>query len=392
MTATIEAPPTTPVITIARSALRTAIGKLMAAVDTSSRALPVVQHIRVEAKDGVLILSATNFEAWVRLTLSCELDGAGVALLPAKMLAEIVANLPNDGALTIRLGTGKDRTIITAGRSRFEVSGLPADEFPTLPEVASHARIVVHSAPFLAALTGALPHTSDADSRPALQGVYVETEDGNLLVVGCDSASLARLSGGTLVPQTPATNMPPCLIHRAGVPILSRLFADLGDDATLTIGADAGRIEVSSGNAAAQVRLVDHQYPNYRQLLTSHADAHRVVCDRHALAQALKRVSIAAAESGRVEMTLDDDLSIRGTQDGSAASDVVALDVHDRPHPAASMRFAMSAALFGRALATIDAERVEITGSAPERAFFLRGVDQPASDPTLLLVMPSRLF
>lgn len=382
--------PAAPVITIARTALRTALTKLLTVADTSARALPVAQHIRLDARDGSITLSATNFEAWVRLSLSCELDGEGVALLPAKMLAEIVANLPASGALTIRLDVG--RTIITAGRSRFEIAGLAPDEFPNLPAVESQARVVVRAAPFLDACARVLPHTSDAESRPALQGVSVESEDGALLVVGCEGSSLARLSGGAIVGQSPATGMGSCLIHRAGIPILSRVFGDLADDATVTIAADASRLQIETDGIAAQVRLVDHPFPAYRQLISQGAARHVVVCDRAELAAALRRVGIATDEHRRLEITLDGDIAIRGTRDIGTASDAVAAESHTRPADDASLRFGMNASLIGKALTTLTGERVELSAEAPERAVFLRDADQSATDPTLLLVMPLRLL
>lgn len=394
MTATAER---TTTITIARQALRTALNKLLAAVDTTSKALPVAQHILFDVAPGQLTLTATNFEAFVRLTVACECAGDGSVLLPAKLLGEIVANLP-PATVTIALNTphlGNAR--VTAGRSVFDIVGLGADEFPPLPDVENGRAVEVIAAPFMDALTRCAAHASDADSRPALNGVLVEREGDALVIVGCSGASLARLSGGVVAGPAFARQ---CSIHRQSVPILARLFAGLPDEEPITLSVDEHRLQVSSVDQVAQVRLVEHEFPSYRQLLKAER-LFSAVCDRLLLAAALRRVALTSGETptghtGRVTITLADELLLRAEKgERGRATDAVPIESRAVSGTAArdtSITFGMNATLLIAALTTLTADRVELAIDGPERALVITPADQPESDPTLCLVMPLRLL
>jgi DNA polymerase-3 subunit beta len=390
MTAT-AAPPTT-TVTISRTALRVALGKLLAAVDTTSKALPVAQHILIEAADNALTMTATNFEAFVRLKVSCECEGEGSALLPAKLLSDIVAALP---PTSLAMVFNTPNATITAGRSRFEVPGLPPVEFPAMAEITNDAAIEVVAAPFLDALSRCVAHTSDAQSRPALNGVLVELDGeakDRVTVVGCEGTSLARLSGGAVSDGKGLAS--PCLIHRTSVPILARLFGDMEADEPFRLSLDGHRLQIASADVLAHVRLIDYDYPNYRQLLTPKRE-HVVVCDRLLLVAALKRVAIAASiQTGRVEITIaGNELTIRAPKgDRGEATDVVTLDSHDGASKRQSIRFGMNATLLGKALHTLTVDRVEITVDAPTSPVFLCGDQQDADDPALALAMPLQLI
>jgi DNA polymerase-3 subunit beta len=382
MTATAER--TTTTVTISRTALRVALGKLLAAVDTTSKALPVAQHILIEAADNRLTMTATNFEVFARLRVSCECEGAGRVLLPAKLLADIVASLP---PAPVTLTLAAPRATIAAGRSRFELTGLPPADFPQFDEAKGAVAIEVIAATFLDALQRAVAHTSDAQSRPSLNGVLVEREGAQLQVVGCDGHTMARLPGGTFTDGEGLSRE--CLMHRSSVPVLSRLFGDLEADEPIRITLDEGRMQVASADGVAQIRLVEHQYPNYRQTITQ-ARKHVVVCDRALFASALKRVALTTGEVGRVSITLDDEMSIAVPKgDKGSATDVVPLDRHDRESDH-SIAFDVNAALMGRALATLTTDSIELRVESPDRALFLRGAEQADTDPTLVLVMPLR--
>jgi DNA polymerase-3 subunit beta len=391
MTATV-APPTVTTVNISRTALRVALGKLLAGVDTTSKALPVAQHVLIEAADNALTMTATNFEVFVRLKVSCECEGAGSALLPAKLLSDIVAALP-PAPLTIALET--PNATITAGRSRFEVPGLPPVEFPKLEEIAGAPALELVAAPFLDALTRCVAHTTDAQSRPAFNGVLVELEGqakDRVIVVGCEGSSFARLAGGAVSAGAGLSGQ--CLIHRTSVPILSRLFGDMESDEPFRISLDGHRLQIASADVLAHVRLIDYDFPSYRQLLTAKG-AHVVVCDRLLLAAAVKRVAIASsAQTGRIEITLDGtELTIRAPKgDRGAATDVVPLEAHDGSSARESIRFGVNAALLGKALQTLTADRLAITIDGTESPVFLRGESQTTDDPTLALVMPLRII
>lgn len=381
MTATATKAPT---VSIPRQTLRTALSKVLAAVDTSSKALPVAQHILLQAREHTLTMTSTNFDAFVRLSVPCQCDGDGAVLLPGKLLAEIVANLPPVPSLTIAFDVPTPgRATITAGRSTFELVGLPPAEFPALTDVTSEAVDVIADV-FIDALMRCVTHSSDAPSRPALNGVLVEREGDSFVVVGCEGTSLARLPGGA------ASGAPfprQCSIPRQSVPMLARIFGGLPDEEPVRLSIDGARLQLSTVDMVAHVRLVEHDYPAYRQLLPK-SHTHVAICDRLLLATAVKRVALTANEQGRVLLTIDgEELRVRADHtDRGAASDTVPLE----SSRGSGIQFGMNATLMGKALATLTAERVHLAINGPELPLLITPAEQDTNDPTLLLVMPLR--
>jgi DNA polymerase-3 subunit beta len=382
MTATLSPPVT---LTIARSSLRAALGKLLSVVDTTAKALPLAQHILVETRAGSVTLSAMDFNAFVRLTLSCDCADDASALLPAKLFAEIVANLPPVNAVT--LAFDGLRSVLTAGRSRFELSGLPVETYPEWPAVPRASRLTVDSLPLLDALTRVATHASDAESRPILNAVLVEEACDALFVVGSSGQSLALLPGGSVLS---GALMGPILIHRLDVERLARIFG-LDGSTPLTLSADEHRLHVEGGAVSASVRLVEGPFPQYRQILTE-APTHTIVCDRQLLASAVKRASIATDNTRRVALTFADELQLRAAYAGvSAASDAVPLERHERADETSEpLSLMLNAGTFATALATLDTDSLQITAQSPDRPVFLRAADQSPTDPSVVVAMSLR--
>lgn len=365
---------------MAREPLRAALGKLAGVTDTSKQALPVAQYVLLEARDGTLSLTATNFQTWVRLVVPCVVDGGGSVLLPAKRLTEIIGSLPPS---PVSLVFNDTQATITAGRSRFDVQGLAVSEFPGLPAVDPQQVVTVDAAIFLDALSRAVGHASDAASRPAINTVLITAHQGALTLVGCSGITLARLPAG------PGTITADILVARIDVPSLCRIFAGLKDEATLTLTADTLRLCVSSDTTTAHVRLVDQKFPAYEQLIRQ-TPKHTVVCDRAALLNAFKRVGLASDVSGRVHVTLDGDITLRAdTAETGTASDVVLIDSHDRTGNQ-PLTFDISASVATRALDTLTADRVQFTLETRDKAVMFRNAEP--KDSALLLAMPLRIL
>lgn len=388
-------------ITIARSALRAALGKLMSVVDTSVKALPVAQHVLLDARDGHLTLSAMDFASFVRLSLPCDCATDAVALLPAKLLSEIVASLPPTNAVTITID-GPCATIV-AGRSRFELPGLQFAEYPLWPEIATDdarenatAGVIVDATAWLDAITRCADHASDAESRPILNAVLCERDEhtGTAIIVGTDGQSLARLSGGPIAGRGPMAQL---LIHRLSVPLLAKAFAGLDADATLTLTADANRLLVEGPNAAVLVRLVEGPYPKYRQIITQDP-THTVEADRLLFAAAVRRVGLTSDSARRIAITLDaDEMTLRGASDKlGTASDAISIETKGRTRGAVEpFSCCLNATKLAIALGTLTADRVQLTAQGPDdhqRPVFIRAADQGPADPTAILVMSLRSY
>lgn len=387
MTATLDAPRTTQdttvTLTIARQALRTALTRLSGAVGSGVKALPVTHYVKIQVRPGSATFTATDFDTWAQLTVSCAADGEATVLLPAKRLAEIVANLPPVGAVSLALGDQKG--VLSAGRSVFEIAGLALSEFPLDLIVEGSERVMVNAAAFLDALGRVLPFASTAESRSEINVVRF-TPAGELLHLSAfEGHCLARLA----VPTT-GLLLAPCSLHRTAVPVLTRLFSGLADDATLSLGVEETRLLVASEDATAILRLVDKPFPEYDRAIASLAPVRTLVCDRVALSAAIRRVALVASLTRRVDFSLDDELTVRAS-DSDRAIDVVPIERQAGSDVGTEARtVSLNGTMALAALDTIGGNDVAIAFESPSRPITFRPADATPSDPTLVLVQPLR--
>ncbi len=119
-------------LTITREQLQEGLVAVAASVPTKTT-LPVLSNILLEATRDGLRLSGTDLDIAVSTIVPVSLDQEGAITLPARKLVEIVRELPS---APIRLvASGEQRVSIECGRSKFQLLGLPSEEFPDFPAV-----------------------------------------------------------------------------------------------------------------------------------------------------------------------------------------------------------------------------------------------------------------
>lgn len=390
-------PVTRTTITLSRTVLRAALARVSGVLEQRATAHAVAQHIYLSAVNDVLTLEGTNFDAWASVSVPCAAPELLVALLPAKPLTDIVALLP--AGEVVRLSVEGLTAVITAGRARFELTGLDPTDFPALPALTGTAHAEVEAAPLLSAMTRAVDHASTAESRPELNVVRLENREGVLWAVASDSASLAALVVGTLTGD--GTLTAPVSVHRASVGLFARVFGGAPAEATLSIDADGLRVRVTSEDAMLQVRAIDQPFPAYQRLLVQPEITHTIVCEREALLTTIKRVAITADEKQRLEFVFGgSEITVRAEGEGktSRGEDVVPIALRqysvivesDSDPIMPPFRCWVNATNFAAALQSLEGERVAITASTPEAFLFLRA-DSPF-DASLILVAPLRTF
>jgi DNA polymerase III subunit beta len=119
-------------IRLQRDALLTELALLQGIVERRTT-IPILSHLLLDAKDGKLALAATDLDVSLSTWCSAEVSRPGAVAVQAKKFHEIVRALA-DAELVVKLDEGSNVTL-QAGRSRFRIRGLEAENFPTLPRV-----------------------------------------------------------------------------------------------------------------------------------------------------------------------------------------------------------------------------------------------------------------
>ncbi len=261
--------------------------------------LPVLSGVRLELVGSHLSVTGTDIELWI--TVSVDVDGSedGVAVLPARIASEVVRSL-QPGAVSFAVDDAE--ASITSGRFQSSIRTLPAEEYPKLP-VPAEAAVTLDADALAEALHQVVPAASSDDARPILTGVLFAAEGDGLRLVATDSYRLAvRDLPGTSVLSDDQTVLVP---SRA----LKEVERQLGSAKSLTmrLGEREADFEITLDGATTRLttRLIEGEFPNYRQLIPS-TYPNVLSVGRDALGEAVRRVKLMAREATPVRLSMGD--------------------------------------------------------------------------------------
>ena len=275
-----------------RDVLVEALGTATRAVATRGGALPVLSGVKAELIGNRLLLSGSDLDLTIQVGVEVAGQGDGVAVLPARLTADIVRAL-EPGAVHVEVEGDEGR--ISSGRSQFAVRLLPADDFPRLAESAAD-EVTLDAAALAEALRQVVRAASHDDARPILTGVLMAAEGDGLRLVATDSYRLAvrDLPGASVLREGQAVLVPSKALGELGrVLTTGTVTLRLGErDATFVVG-----------ETRLTTRLIEGEFPNYRQLIPS-THPNRLTVGREPLLDALRRVKLLAREATPVRITL----------------------------------------------------------------------------------------
>ena len=150
----------------------------------------------------------------------------------------------------------------------------------------------------------------------------------------------------------------------------------------MRLGAREAVFEV--GETRLTTRLIEGEYPNYRNLLPS-SYPNRLTVGRDALLEALRRVKILAQDSTPVRLTLGGDtLRLTAiTQDVGNAHEEI-----DASYEGTEMTVAFNPEYLAAGIDAVEGDEVTLSTMDPMKPAVLRGVGH---DDYLYLLMPVRV-
>ena len=253
--------------------------------------LPVLANLLVQVQDGRVSLTGTDLE--VEMVARSAVDDAvdGETTIPARKLFEIVRALPDGSKVTVSQ-TG-DKITVQAGRSRFTLASLPANDFPSIDDVETTERVQVPEATLKELIERTAFAMAQQDVRYYLNGLLFDLGDTRLRCVATDGHRLA-LCETTL--DTAVQTKRQIILPRKGVTELQRLLE--GGDKTLELEIGRNHLRVKRDDVTFTSKLIDGRFPDYEAVIPIGADR-EVTIDRELLRAALQRVAILSNEKYR---------------------------------------------------------------------------------------------
>jgi DNA polymerase-3 subunit beta len=362
-----------------KSKLASCLQSVLQVVPTKST-LPILTNLLVEALDNKLKVSATDLDMSITGTVDCEVAKKGSTALPARILFEIVKELP-EGELTIE--SINSRIEVKIANGSYKIASVSPDDFPKLPAVNTKKEIKVDAQQLCQMIRKTTFACSTDETRPALNGVLWQTKGEKMQMVATDGHRLAKtaVENSRLKGMSEDIIIPPKVLN-----LIPKFIEGPGTEIGIIFGEN--NIIFNLGNTVLTSRLIEGPYPNFEQVIPSTNDKQLRV-SKADLGGAVRRVSILSnALTHQVKFGLKKARLTLSTSNADVGGEGV--EAIDCDYTAEPVDIGYNAIYVSEILSKIDSDEVVFELSSPVAAGIVYGTDVPKND-FLCLIMPLRL-
>jgi DNA polymerase-3 subunit beta len=325
------------------------------------------------------LLLATDMEVGLKVPLAGEILHPGAAVLPARLVLEVARSLPAEN-VTLELRPHEQDVEMISGSAKFHLRTLRSEDFPPLPAPNDDTRMTLPTQVFVDTALQVSRSASKDETRPVLTGVLISAGAQDLTMVATDSYRLSIKHAPLEAPLdgTIEANVPARALQE-----LARI-AQAGDDPELTVSLGQNQVVFEVGDIVLSSRLIDGQFPNYRQLLPESVE-HELRLSSAEIADVVRRVSLLAQKNAPLRMSFSEgELTVSAqTPDVGEASEMLPVPFSGDP-----FEIGFNPEFLRDGLESVESEELVLKLISPLRPGL---IESPDGGQFVYLIMPIRL-
>jgi DNA polymerase-3 subunit beta len=323
----------------------------------------------------------SDLETTMRTSLDVEAKEEGKIAIPAKLLLDVLKNLP-DQPCTFLVNDETFSIEIAYDNGKSKMVGFDGDDFPRTPALEKSSSIRISGSILSNAINKTLFATGVDDLRPVMSGVFCEFSPESITFVATDAHKLVRYtrtdsqadgSSSFILPKKP----------------LNLLKGNLKGDEEVKLEYNDSNAVFTFNDTILVCRLIDGKYPNYEAVIPKE-NPNVLMIDRLQFLSSIKRVSIFANKT-----THQIKLKLAGAELSLSAEDIdFANEANERltcNYSGEDMEIGFNSRFLMEMLNNIDSSEIRLEMSEPSRAGLLIPADMAEDEDILMLVMPVML-
>lgn len=299
---------------------------------TSNRSqLPVLGNVLLSARENKLLVSATNLETSVAISIGAQVKEKGELTVPSRVIAETVANLAPG---TLELESEKEHLKITRQNFSSKVLGMNSSDFPEIPQTINKAEcLLISMADLSKALSQVIYSCSADESRPILTGVLFIFEKNGLSLVATDGF---RLSQKTIV-LGKAVKSQKIILPKGVLLELSRLEEE-GDELAFGQRQKENQVLFACSKVLLSSRVLEGDFPDFAKIIPK-TSVYKTIVDKEDFLRAIKLASVFARDSANiVKLNLRKDSVKLSAESSQAGSQEMTIEAKTDPTPPEASR------------------------------------------------------
>jgi len=255
--------------------------------------LPILNNILIKCNDDGIKLITTDLELGITCTIRGKVEKVGEFTVEAKIISDFISLLPNN---KVDLEVKENKLTIKSENYKTVIKGLSAEEYPLIPTIEKKNYFEVPVDEFKKALSQVIFAVSNSDNRLELTGVLFDFKNDELFMAATDSFRLAE-KRIKIKKNNPETVLNKIIIPAKTLQELVRILSNIksedfsNESKNLNIYLSDNQILFTIGNVELISRLIDGQYPDYKQIIPVNSKT-TVIINKNELIRAVKTSSI----------------------------------------------------------------------------------------------------
>ena len=346
--------------------------------------LPILNHVLVQSEEGSVRLIATDLELSISMTIPAQVEEAGAFTAPAKVLTELLGELPeSEVAITVDRSHALQ---LRCDRSEYSILGLPAEEYPKLPEIQDTNRFSISQKTLRNMIRQVIFAVSPDEARAILTGVLMVFEDVTLKLIATDTHRLAVRCA--VVSEGQGSQQ--AIVPARAMNELLRILTDEDGDVVVSLSENQVQFTTPQGIQVVS-RLIEGQFPNYQRVIPGDHQK-RLTLQTLPAQRAVRRAYIVARNNAsRVILKTEGEqllITAESTIDGKAREEVECAREGD------DVEIAFNAKYMLDVLGVLDGEGFHLELTEPLKPGIVRPIPTESTAPGdeyLCVLMPMQL-
>ncbi|HHV64006.1 MAG TPA: DNA polymerase III subunit beta [Peptococcaceae bacterium] len=273
------------IILCTKEDLLSGVNTVQRAVSTKST-LPILQGIKLSATKEGLWFEATDLELGIRILLPVNIQEEGEVVLPARLFAEVVRRLPDS---SIRIESSGHNINIFYNDSHFELNGYDPEEYPEMADIPSGDVIELPGPTFKNMIKQTVFACAVEETRPVFTGLLLQIEKEKISLVSTDTHRLAYSKSLLNGNEKEFSGIIPSKT-------MQEIYRLVGDEEFLNIKVSKSRVIFNFNNIQVLTRLIEGQFPNYKQVIPQTCNT-KLLINTRKLLDTVERASLLSRDN-----------------------------------------------------------------------------------------------
>jgi DNA polymerase-3 subunit beta len=348
-------------------------------VASTRAAVQALSGVKISVAAESAELLATDMEIGLRVPLQADTERPGEVVLPARLLLDVVRALPHD-RVTLELRAAEQDVELISGPATFHLRTLRVEDFPALPTASSDTQVALPAEAFVQTVSRVARSASRDETRPILTGILIAAAEQELRMVATDSY---RLSVKQTKLEAPLAGTLEANVPARALQELVRIAQQV-QSTSLAVSVGQNQVIFELDGVTLSSRLLDGQFPNYRQLLPESVE-HELRLATGELTEVVRRISLLAQKNAPLRLGFrEGELTVSAqTPDVGEASETLPAPFHGEP-----FEIGFNPEFLRDGLESIESDELVMKLISPLRPGL---IESPESGDFVYLIMPIRL-